>query len=84
MIRWIIFIAIVGIADYYAFQSLKTVTKSNWWYALYWIFTLAVLGNFVYQFFGFSRSSNFSQSNALAVGFLIAMVVPKLILIAGS
>ena len=82
MIRWILFIAIVGIADYYAFQSLKTVTKNNWWYALYWVFTLAVLGNFFYQFLGFSRSDGFSQSHGLAVGFLIAMVVPKLILIA--
>ena len=81
MIRWIIFVAIIGIADYYAFQALKTVTKSNWWYALYWLFTAAVIGNFIYQFYGFNRSSGFSQSNALAVGFLIAMVVPKLVLI---
>ena len=82
MYRWIIFILIIGIADYYAFQSLKTVTKSNWWYAVYWIFTLAVIGNFIFQFYGFNRSNGFSQANALAVGFLIAMVVPKLVLIA--
>jgi predicted MPP superfamily phosphohydrolase len=80
--RWFIFILIVGIADYYAFQALRTITKSNWWYALYWVFTLAVIGNFVYQFYGFNRSNGFSQSNSLAVGFLIAMVVPKLVLIA--
>ncbi|WP_299364945.1 metallophosphoesterase [Winogradskyella sp.] len=82
MIRWIIFVAIIGIADYYAFQSLKTVTKSNWWYALYWFFTIAVIGNFIFQFYGFNRSSGFSQANSLAVGFLIALVVPKLVLIA--
>jgi predicted MPP superfamily phosphohydrolase len=80
MIRWIIFVALIGIADYYAFQSLKTVTKSNWWYAIYWIFSVVVIGNFIFQFYGFNRSSGFSQSNALAVGFLIALVVPKLIL----
>ena len=82
MIRWVIFILVIGIADYYAFQSLKTVTKSNWWYALYWLLTIAVLGNFIYQFYGFNRSNGFSQSNALAVGFLIAFIVPKLILVA--
>ncbi|ARV09480.1 phosphoesterase [Winogradskyella sp. PC-19] len=82
MIRWFIFILVVAIADYYAFQSLRTITKSNWWFALYWIFTIAVLGNFIYQFFGFSRSDGFSHTNAYAVGFLIAMVVPKLVLIA--
>ncbi len=81
MIRWIIFIVIIGIADFYAFQSLKTVTKSNWWYALYWLFTLAVLGNFVFQFYNFNRSNGFSTSNSFAVGMLITMVVPKLVLI---
>jgi len=81
MIRWFIFILIIGVADYYAFQSLRTITKSNWWYALYWIFTLAVLGNFVYQFYSFSRSDGFSHSNSYAVGFLIAMIVPKIVLL---
>ncbi|WP_299115735.1 metallophosphoesterase [uncultured Winogradskyella sp.] len=81
MIRWIIFIAIIGVADFYAFQSLKTVTKSNWWYALYWLFTVVVIGNFIYQFYSFNRSNGFSQANGFAVGMLIAMVVPKLILI---
>ncbi|MBO3115530.1 metallophosphoesterase [Winogradskyella sp. DF17] len=80
--RWFIFILLVGIADYYAFQALRTITKGNWWYVLYWLFTLGVIGNFVYQFYGFNRSNGFSQSNSLAVGFLIAMVVPKLVLIA--
>lgn len=82
MIRWLIFIIIIGIADYYAFQSLRTVTKSNWWYALYLVFTIIVIGNFIYQFYGFNRSDGFSQNNSLAVGLLIAVVVPKLILIA--
>lgn len=82
MVRWLIFILVIGVADYYAFQSLKTVTKSNWWYALYWLFTIAVIGNFIFQFYGFNRSNGFSQANSLAVGFLIAMVVPKLVLIA--
>ena len=63
MIRWFIFILVVAIADYYAFQSLRTITKSNWWFALYWIFTIAVLGNFIYQFFGFSRSDGFYGRN---------------------
>ncbi|WP_296382129.1 metallophosphoesterase [Winogradskyella sp.] len=81
MIRWIIFIVIIGVADFYAFQTLRTLTKSTWWYAVYWLFTIAILGNFIYQFFGFNRSDGFSHSNSYAVGFLIAMAVPKLVLI---
>jgi len=81
MIRWIIFIVVIGVADFYAFQTLRTLTKSNWWYTVYWVFTIAVIGNFMYQFYGFNRSDGFSHTNAYAVGFLITMVVPKLILI---
>ncbi len=80
MIRWIIFIVIIGIADFYAFQSLRTLTKSNFWYLFYWVFTIAVIGNFIYQFYGFSRSDGFSHANAYAIGLLVAMIVPKLIL----
>lgn len=82
MIRWLIFIVIVGIADLYAFQTIRALTKSNWWYILYWGFTIAVLANFVIQFYSFSRSEGFSHSHAYAIGLLIAMIVPKLILIA--
>ncbi|MDB9721089.1 metallophosphoesterase, partial [Winogradskyella sp.] len=82
MIRWVIFIVLIGIADFYAFQSLRTITKSNWWYAFYWLFTLVIVGNFIIQFYSFSRSNGFSQSNSLAVGLLIALVVPKLLVIA--
>ena len=81
MIRWVIFIVIVGVADFYAFQTLRTLTKNNWWYVIYWMFTIVILGNFIYQFYNFNRSDGFSHSNAYAIGFLIAMIVPKLILI---
>ncbi len=80
MIRWIIFIVIFGIGDFYAFQTLRTSTKSNWWYAIYWVFTIAIMGNFVYQFYGWIRYDGFSHTNSYAIGFLIAMFVPKLIL----
>lgn len=82
MIRWFLFIVFVAIADYYAFQSLKTITKSHLWFTLYWVFTVAIIGNFIKQFYGFNRSDGFSHANSYAIGFLIAMVVPKLLLIA--
>jgi hypothetical protein len=81
MIRWMIFIVVIGIADYYAFQSLRTLTRSNFWYFFYWIFTIAVIGNFIYQFYGFNRSNGFSHNNSYAIGLLIAMAVPKLIVV---
>ncbi|WP_194766966.1 metallophosphoesterase [Tamlana sp. I1] len=82
MIRWIIFIVIFLVADYYAFQAFRTVTKNNILLALYWVITLFVLGNFVFQFYGFNRSDGFSHTHGYAVGFLIAVAVP-LILVVG-
>ena len=80
--RWLIFFLIVGVADFYAFQSIRTLTKSNWWYALYWVCTLAVIANVFIQFNGYNRGDNFTTAHGLAIGFVIALVVPKLILIA--
>ncbi|AUS04882.1 metallophosphoesterase [Pseudotamlana carrageenivorans] len=81
MIRWIIFIVIFLVADFYAFQAFRTVTKNNILLALYWVITLFVLGNFVFQFYGFNRSDGFSHTHGYAVGFLIAVVVPFIFLI---
>ncbi|OIQ29399.1 MAG: phosphoesterase [Bacteroidetes bacterium MedPE-SWsnd-G2] len=81
MIRWLIFIVIFGLLDFYAFQSFKTITKSPWIHILYWLVSILVLGNLVYQFYNFNRSEGFSQSNSIAIGFFIAFMVPKLILL---
>src|SRR5690606_21484975 len=81
MLRWTVFLIVLGIFDIYAFQALKTAVRSHWILALYWIITLLVVGNFVYSYYAFNRSNGFSHSNAYAAGFLIAIVVPKIILL---
>lgn len=81
MIGWFIFILIIGAIDFYAFQALKTVTKSNLAYWIYWIATLAVVGNFVYHYYGFNRSDGFSHSHGYAFAFFVTLGIPKLILL---
>ena len=83
MLRWIIFLIIFGILDLYAFQAFKTVTKNNWTYLIYWLITVLVIGNFVFNYFGFNRSNGFSHANAYAIGFLIAILIPKMVLLIG-
>ncbi len=80
MLRWLIALLIVVIIDFYAFQTLKTVTKNSWCLAIYWVITALVLGNFVFQFYGLSRS-DFGKPQGYAFAFLIAMIVPKMVLI---
>lgn len=80
MIRWIIFLLIFGAIDYYAFQALRTVTKSTWVQVAYWILSIAVMANFVAHYYGFSRSDGFSHSHGYAFAFFITILIPKLIL----
>lgn len=81
MLRWTIFLVVFGMLDLYAFQAFKTAFKSNWILGIYWLITLLVIGNFVYSYHNFSRSNGFSHANAYAAGFVIAILIPKLVLI---
>lgn len=79
--RWIIFLVIFVIIDIYAFQAFRTISKNIWLTVAYWTITILVLGNFIYQFYGLNRS-DFGNSQAFAFGFLIAFLVPKMIVLA--
>ncbi len=79
MIRWILFIVIVLCIDFYAFQSVKTVTKNRIAFALYWLVSFVVLINFSYKISTFNRSDGLSQSVMLAFGFLVLSITPKII-----
>ena len=81
MIRWIIFLLIFGAIDLYAFQALRTVTKNSWIQIAYWVLSFAVIGNFVFHYYGFSRSDGFSHSHSYAFGFFITLFLPKIIIL---
>lgn len=81
MLRWIIFLIVFGIIDLYAFQSFKTVSKNTWLHVVYWLISLLIVGNFVFKFYGLNRS-DFGNAQAYALGFLIALAVPKIVQLA--
>ena len=76
MIRWIIYLAIFGLLDLYAFQAFKTVSKNNWIRILYWLITALVIGNFIFHYYGLNRRDGFSHVHAYAFGFFIVILVP--------
>lgn len=79
MIRWIVFISFVIFVDFYAFQSVKTITKSKLIYVLYWFFSVGILVNVIFQLTAFNRSDGMSQSLMLAFGLVVLSVVPKIV-----
>lgn len=80
MIRLILFILIIIVLDYYAFQSLKSVLKGNFWQIIYWIITVGVLGNFIFQIFTFDRSNGIPLRFSIAFSLVVLLYVPKIII----
>ena len=83
MLRWILFLFLFLLMDVYAFQSYKTIIKNNKLHFLYWLISVVIVGNFVYQYYGFNRRNGFSHDHAYAIGFFITILAPKLILVLG-
>jgi len=78
---FLILLAVILIVEFYAFQSLKTITNNKivkWiWIAI----SVAVYINFFYTVFTTTRSAGQTQGFQLAFGFLLLFLIPKAILL---
>ena len=83
MLQWLIFILVYLIIDYYAFQSVKTITKKRVVYALYWVLSGLVIGNLFYQMVLNADAAVrvLTPIKSYAFGFVLSVFVPKVILI---
>ena len=82
MLRWIIFVIIYIALGIYTLQALRVVTRFPWVYFAYMALSLAVLGNFIFQFtLGDNPGRVLSVPKSYAFGFLLAMLTFKLITI---
>ena len=79
MIRWVVFIIIFLLIDFYAFQSVKTVTKNKIIYIAYWLVSIAVIVNVIYSINSIGDSKGLNQQVMLAFGLLILAFAPKII-----
>ena len=79
MIRWIIFLTVILLIDFYAFQSIKTITKNKIVYVIYWLLSVAVISNLIYQFSTRANSGGLTQHIMLAIGLFILLGTPKII-----
>ena len=81
MIRWVIFIIIYIIIDFYAFQAIKTITKKRWIHYLHVAISLLVVGNFIYQFVQPSEGRVLTPEKSYAFGFLITLIALKIVVV---
>lgn len=76
--RWTIFIIFYLIIDIYAFQVLRSFTRSNWALWIYVLISVAVVGNFLYQWLQPSEGSVLSGARGYAFGVLLSFIIAKL------
>jgi len=80
-IRLIIFIGILSILDFYAFQAIKTLTRSQWIQWAYIVLSLGILGYLVYSFMTYDRSVGPTKESLRVAGLFLLFFVPKLVLL---
>lgn len=77
MLRWIIPIVLYLIIDIYAFQAVRTVTRSQVLHGFYWGSSLVLIGLFIYALASGQARTN--PKMMYIFGFFLAVFVPKLI-----
>ncbi len=80
MLRLIIFIVVVILVDFYAFQAIKTLTKNQWLYGVYFLIAFGVYSYMFFVFYNYDRSIGPNRASLIALGLFLLTVIPKLVL----
>ena len=78
--RLIILFVIIAIVELYAFQVIKTVTKSKWILIVYAVISVAAIVFITYELMKFDRSVGQTKSTLITLGLLLLVLLPKLVL----
>jgi predicted MPP superfamily phosphohydrolase len=82
MLRWLIFIAIYLFIDIYAFQAFKTISKNKSLHILYWLISVFIFTNFLYQLsINFDRSVGLTPKTNQAIGLFLTFFIPKIVML---
>lgn len=79
--RWIPFILILILVQWYAFQTLKTATQNRIWWFFYGLTVLLIIGNFMWQIFTYDQNVGWTPYINYTLGLFIALIGGQLILI---
>lgn len=79
MTRWVVFVVIYVIIDWYTFQAIKTITKNQWLHYVYIGVSILVVGNFIFQFLVSNDTGRvLTTPKSYAFGFLLTLMTLKL------
>lgn len=80
MIRWIVVVFVVLLVELYAFQAFKTLFRTRGILIGYALISLVVLLFILYSFLKFDRSVGQTSQSMTAMGLLLLVFIPKLII----
>lgn len=78
--RYIILFLLIAIIELYAFQSIKTITKTKSILIIYILISITAIIFISYEFSKFDRSIGQSKSTLLTLGILLLVLLPKLVM----
>ena len=78
--RWIIFIIFYLSINFYAYQAIRTITKSNFVTIIYLVTSIIILGNFIFQWTQPNPGGGFTGGRGYSLGFVLAFVAANTIL----
>lgn len=81
MTRWIIFLVFYAVLGFYAFQAVKTITRTSWAYYAFLFVSLLVVGNLIYQFSQGGSGRVLTPGKSYAFGFALAMIALYLVIV---
>ncbi len=78
--RWILFLGIVLLIEWYAFQAVKTLIDNRWVQKGYLVLSVLIIGYIVYTFYNFDRSIGQNRQFLTASGLLLLVYLPKAVI----
>ena len=79
--RWLFFILLIIITQWYCFQSIKTVFQNKLIWLIYCIISFGIIGNFIFQALNYDRSEGFNHAISYSLGFFLSLFIFQAIII---
>ena len=79
--RWLFFILLIIITQWYCFQSIKTVFQNKLIWLIYCLISFGIIGNFLFQALNYDRSEGFNHAMSYSLGFFISLFIFQAIII---
>lgn len=78
--RWIFFLIIALVVEWYAYQAVRTVFENRWVTRLYILFSVFAFAYLVYSFNKFDRTAGQTSQTLFTLGVFLLVYIPKLII----